>query len=75
MNDKELMEQDQKEAERLRQWAEEQELLRIANQQEADELAILIAEELLKPKIEERVQAVETKTVTIEETLEVIFGG
>lgn len=30
---------------------------------------------IIEPSIEERVSTVETKTVTLEETLEVLFGG
>lgn len=41
---------------------------------EADELAILIKEELAKTKLDERVEQVESKTATLAETLEVLFG-
>ena len=50
------------ERERLRIWNERMEAERIANQAEADALAIIIAEQIKQPTIEQRVVDIEQVT-------------
>lgn len=50
------------ERERLRLWSERMEAERIANQAEADALAIIIAEQIKQPTIERRITDIEQVT-------------
>lgn len=50
------------ERERLRLWNERMEAERIANQAEADALAIIIAEQIKQPTIESRISDIEQVT-------------
>lgn len=62
------------EEQNLTAWFAEQEAEKAKNQAEADALAIIIAEERLKPTLEERVSENDTNIVSIEEAIDVIFG-
>ena len=56
------------ERERLRIWNERMEAERIANQAEADALAVIIAEQMKQPTLEQRVvdiEQVQTEVITI----------
>ena len=53
------------ERERLRLWNERMEAERIANQAEADALAVIIAQEKLKPTLEQRVVDIEQVTTDV----------
>ena len=56
------------ERERLRLWNERMEAERIANQAEADALAVIIAEQMKQPTLEQRVvdiEQVQTEVITI----------
>ena len=55
-------EEQAKEIERLRLWNERMEAERIANQAEADALAVIIAEQMKQPTLEQRVADIEQVT-------------
>ena len=58
-------EEQAKEIERLRLWNERMEAERIANQAEADALALIIAEQKKQPTIETRVTDIEQVTTEV----------
>ena len=58
-------EEQAKEIERLRLWNENREAERIANQAEADALALIIAEQKRQPTIEARVSDIEQVTTEV----------
>ena len=58
-------EEQAKEIERLRLWNERMEAERIANQAEADALALIIAEQKRQPTIEARVTDIEQVTTEV----------
>ena len=58
-------EEQAKEIERLRLWNENREAERIANQAEADALALIIAEQKKQPTIEARVTDIEQVTTEV----------
>lgn len=75
---KEMIELEEKERleeiERLTKWNEARELERIKNQKEADELAIIIKEEMSKKTVNERVTTLEQEQEVIINTLADIVG-
>ena len=58
-------EEQAKEIERLRLWNENREAERIANQAEADALALIIAEQKRQPTIEARITDIEQVTTEV----------
>ena len=58
-------EEQAKEIERLRLWNERMEAERIANQAEADALALIIAEQKRQPTIEARITDIEQVTTEV----------
>ena len=58
-------EEQAKEIERLRLWNERMEAERIANQAEADALALIIAEQKKQPTIEARITNIEQVTTEV----------